>query len=147
MNGVKGEPPQQARPNTDEITDKLIDKEQKLNYFLVTASTAILVFTFNDFNSPRGLLQSAPLGLVASGWALLIISAVASLYIVREGHKLYRMYIKLRNQGLDEPTPEMRCIVERIYDRRELAERIMIGGFVLGILGLASAYIAAMVRS
>jgi hypothetical protein len=147
LNDVKRESPEQEGPNTEEVTDRLIEKVEKLNYFLVTASTAVLVFTFNDFNSSTGLLQSSPVLLVAFGWAFLIMSSVASLLVVRDGHELYRIYIKLRNQRLDQPPPETQRIVQRLYARTRFLEITMIGGFLLGIAVLASAYIAALTRS
>jgi len=132
------------RAAIDALTDKLIDKTEKLNYFIVTAGTAVLVFTFRDFNSASGLLRLAPIWLVAAGWGALLVSALSSLGTVRQGHLLYRLYIRIRNQGRQTTNPGEACRVQRIYAYMRLGEFMMIAAFLVGISGLVTAYITAL---
>lgn len=132
------------RAEVDELTDKLIEKSEKLNYFIVTANTALLVFTFNDFNSPSGVLHDAPEWLLSVAWGSLIVASVASLSIVRQGHRLYRLHIKILNDNRASPNTEELAAITRMYRHVAAAELLMIWFFVAGVVGLVSSYLVAL---
>jgi hypothetical protein len=44
-------PDEEDGRETDDLADRLIDKREKLQYFVVTGSTAILAFTIGPFGT------------------------------------------------------------------------------------------------
>jgi hypothetical protein len=87
----------------DELTDRLIEKREKLQYFIITAATAVTVFTFNDFNKPLGLLRSGPAWLPLLGWLLLTTSSGLSLYVLRKRHDISWLNLSMRYDGAVSP--------------------------------------------
>jgi hypothetical protein len=79
----KGSPPTSpTAAQMEELAEKLAERREKLDYFYITAFTAILVFTFNNFNLPAGVLVKAPVWLVEVGWASLIVAALCPMHVI-----------------------------------------------------------------
>jgi hypothetical protein len=91
------------RAQLDDLTDRLIEKRERFQYFIVTASTAVLVFTFNNFNQPDGILRLGPRWLVIVGWFALLLAAAAALLQIALRHERYWRYIKTREAGAVRP--------------------------------------------
>jgi hypothetical protein len=79
----------------DELADRLIERRERLAYFLVTGATAIIAFTVTQLNPSRGLLASAPILVLSTGWLVLLFSAGASLMLIWSRHEAYRLYLDM----------------------------------------------------
>jgi hypothetical protein len=102
------------------------------------------VFTFNDFNANTGVLRKAPTWLVGLGWSGLVLASLASLLLIREGHRLYRRYIKILKDDRQVPNANEQSAVNLSYLLVQVAEWVMIGSFLVGIAVLAASYISAL---
>ena len=90
----------------DELTDKLIEKREKLDYFIVTAATAVIVFTFKDFNDPKGLLHTVSLWVPAAGWVVLLMASGCALFSLKRRHTLNSISLDWRYEGRKAPKDE-----------------------------------------
>jgi hypothetical protein len=139
--GVSATPPvsSQLTPlEIEERTDKIADRREKLDYFYISASVAILVFTFNNFNAKNGILQQAPLWLVEAGWGALILAAICPLYVMRL--RLDRFAMRMDELSGLPVKDRDRARIKRLRARRTWAERVMTFLFLIGIAVLALTY-------
>jgi len=119
----------------EELADKLAERREKLDYFYITAFAAILVFTFNNFNSPSGVLSKAPVWLVEVGWASLIVAALCPLYVISVRFQRFAMNLDRQvSKHFDQDR------FERLKLRAEFSYRAMTVFFVVGIGALCAAY-------
>lgn len=141
---IEVSPPRRFDPGlAEEMADKLIDKREKLEYFIVTASTAIIVFTFNDFNNPNGLLQRGSGSMTLAGWLVLLLASALALYGLRARHWVYSQAIA--DMRLSHSLPPVRMKkVRRAQTRIIWASHLMWGAFVLGTAMLARSYSLAL---
>lgn len=119
----------------EEQVAKLAERREKLAYFYISAFTAILVFTFNNFNSRSGILVRAPVWLVELGWGALIVAALCPLYIINIGLKRFAMnFDRLAGKKFDLTA------FSALRRHSQLADRAMTLFFLLGVGSLCSAY-------
>jgi hypothetical protein len=139
-------PPEQ-RLHVEDLADKLLDKKERLAYFLITAMAFIVAFTFNDFNASEGVVRGAPLWLPGAGWGVLIASSLLPLDVIRMRHLLYTLNLRILESGRQRANAEEAKRFERVGRRIERAERL--GGyvFVAGVGLIASAYVLGLWRS
>ncbi len=131
----------------DELTDKLIEKREKLNYFIVTAATAVIVFTFKDFNDRSGLLHSVTLWIPASGWVVLLISAGCALFALRRRHTLVSINQDWRYANRISPKDVTEARRIRVNTRLVKVSDFLMGLlFVVGMGLLGIAYSSALYR-
>ena len=119
----------------EELTDNLVERREKLDYFYITAFTAILVFTFNNFNSRSGILVKAPVWLVEVGWGALIVAALCPLYVIGVRFKRFAMNLD-RKVG----KPFDKVLFKRLRRRGERAQYAMTLFFVTGVAALCFSY-------
>ncbi len=97
MSGDPGESTSTNPPahlaNADELADKLFERRERLAYFLITGSTAIIAFTVTQLNQKNGPLRSASIPWLAVGWAGLLLSAGSSLMLIWRRHQAYALYL------------------------------------------------------
>ena len=136
--------PIEAKLHIEDLADKLLDKKEKFAYFLITAMTFIIVFTFNDFNASSGVLRLAPLWLVGLGWGVLITSSLLPLYVIRVRQDAYALNLRILESGRTQATPEEAARFEQIQGRSKAAERLGSSLFVAGVGLLASAYVVGL---
>lgn len=131
----------------EELGDKLIEKREKLEYFLITASTAVIVFSFNDFNRKDGLLQGGHLWLTMIAWSLLLLSPAGGLLAIRRRHTQYALSQQWlreeRHQAKDEKEKRK---IERGTKLIQAGDSLMALSFLLGIAILALSYSYALLR-
>ncbi len=86
---------------SSELGDKLIEKREKLSYFMVTASVGVIVFTFNNLNKPDSVLRVRPgtRGFMIWGSISLLLAALASLYGIYERHGQYARWLTIQDHG------------------------------------------------
>jgi hypothetical protein len=89
-----------ASAHLDDLTDRLIEKRERFQYFIVAAATAVLVFTFNDYDEKGGILRLGPRGLVVASWACLLASAGAALFQIALRHDRYWRFFRSCRLGL-----------------------------------------------
>src|SRR5947208_77768 len=77
----------------DELADRLIERRERLAYFLITSSTAIIAFTVTQLGQTDGPLRGASIPWLAVGWAGLLLSAGASLLLIWYRHESYSLYL------------------------------------------------------
>jgi hypothetical protein len=135
------EPPD---PETAEgLTEKLIEKREKLEYFMVTAATAVIVFTLNDFNKMDGVLRSANRTLLLAGWACLLAAAGFALFAIRSRHSVYSLAIDVIRAGTPlEPDKDAKRVAKQKWIGRALNGMAVL--FVAGVAVLALAYVFAL---
>jgi TRAP-type C4-dicarboxylate transport system permease small subunit len=127
-----------------DIEDKLVEKREKLAYFIITASAALTAFTFNNLNSPDDVLRKAPLWVLLVGWALLLLAAAVSLLIIRKRHTTYAEVIE-ESRGQAERPSEESVIAYRRSMRR--FEAVTMALFFAGFVVLAVAHVIALTRT
>src|SRR5919106_5268954 len=91
----------------DDLADRLIEKREKFQYFVITGATAVIVFTFNNFNDPNGVLRLGPHVITIVGWGLLLVSAAAALLLFPLRHARYAGFLDLLEAGQRHPTGEL----------------------------------------
>jgi hypothetical protein len=77
----------------DELADKLIERRERLAYFLITGSTAIIAFTVTQLNRSNGPLRTASIPWLTVGWLGLLLSAGSSLMLIWRRHQAYALYL------------------------------------------------------
>jgi hypothetical protein len=85
--------PQAPSNRADELTDKLVERRERLAYFLITSATAIIAFTVTQLGQTDGPLRGASIPWLAAGWAGLLLSAGASLLLIWYRHESYSLYL------------------------------------------------------
>jgi hypothetical protein len=129
----------------DELTDKLIEKREKLLYFIITACTGIMVFTFNSLNNPDGFLHHSPRWPIMLGWGTLIISSVISLYLLHIRQDLYWLNLKIRYEKREEPSEGEIKDIKKTHNKMKILQVIIILSFIIGVIFFATAYTIALV--
>jgi hypothetical protein len=119
----------------EELAEKMAERREKLDYFYITAFTAVLVFTFNNFNSTSGVLVKAPVWLVEVGWASLITAALCPLYVISARLSRYAMNMDWQ---VGKPFDQKRF--KRLRRRSEFVHRAMTVCFAIGVGLLCAAY-------
>lgn len=127
-----------------EIEDRLVEKRERLNYFIITASTAVIAFTFNNLNSPEGILRQGSLLQPLTGWSLLFLASVAALYLIRRRHTEYARYLDELHKRTTPPSENVRA---RYRDRIAIVEFFMIEFFLAGMALLIIAHAVALLTS
>ena len=135
-------PPMRFDPGlAEEMADRLIEKREKLQYFLVTAATAVIVFTFNDFNDPQGILQEGSVRLTLAGWLVLLLSSALALYGLRARHWVYSRAIADMRSEDPLPLEQKRAGVQT---RIIWASHLMWAFFIIGTGLMAFSYSLAL---
>jgi len=133
------------RVRIEELSDKLIEKREKLEYFLISASTAVLVFSFNDFNKNEGLLQAGPLWLTMVSWSLLLLSPGFGLLAIRRRHGQYAISQEWLRENRTKPRDaKEKSKIERGKLSIRAGDLLMSVCFVAGIGVLALSYSLAL---
>jgi hypothetical protein len=133
----------EERANLDALTDRLTDKRERFQYFIVTAATAVVVFTLNDANSATGVLRESPRWMPFFAWVALAISAGLALFGVWTRHDLYSSYLEERYEGrknLAELPSARQDRVKRLRRRIRVLQAVVASLFVAGVVLLAFAY-------
>lgn len=132
----------QDRTHADQLTQALNERREKLNYFVVTASIAVIAFTLNTALDNRTLFPAWRLFLVAAGCVVLLGVAGASLWTVRTRHGQEWKYINLAAYGGDVAAANKE--MDSTLNRMKQAAFWTYFAFVGGIGLLAAAYIWAI---
>jgi hypothetical protein len=117
----------------DDLADRLIEKREKFQYFIITGATAVIVFTFNNFNEPNGVLRLGPHPLTIVGWILLLLAAAAALGLFPLRHARYAGFLDLLEAGQRKPTGELLLKEQRSRSLVRFVEGVMGLAFVAGI--------------
>jgi hypothetical protein len=123
--------------HADDLADKLLEKREKLQYFIVTASTASVVFSFNNAS---GLLRKSSVWLALAAWGALLLAAGLALFSIRERHKRYTIWVDTLYQGKSELSEEDRRKTNRSQRASGRAEPVILALFVTGITLLAISF-------
>lgn len=119
----------------EQRAENLAERREKLDYFYISAFTAILVFTFNNFNSRSGILVKAPLWLVEVGWGSLIAAALCPLYVISVRFKAFAMNLdRITGKTVDKK------VLRGLRRRSEFIHHSMALFFVVGVGSLCAAY-------
>jgi hypothetical protein len=86
-------PPRDKTTTADELADRLLERRERLAYFLITGGTAIIAFTVTQLNQTNGALREGPVIWLAIGWLGLLLSAGCSLMLIWKRHRSYALYI------------------------------------------------------
>jgi hypothetical protein len=132
--------PNENHRHADDLTDRLLDKKEKLHYFLVTASAAVIVFTFNDLNAPKGRLQEAR-SLVVVGWVFLLVAMFASLLLIFLRQRQYDRFIQKLYEGV---SPQLDHEIKLGLKRVIVAEVAALSLLPAGMATLAIGYFQAV---
>jgi hypothetical protein len=125
-------PDEEDGRDTDDLADRLIDKREKLQYFVVTGSTAILAFTIATLRDAVDSIGACTRVALVTGGMLLLAAAGIALYAIFKRHRVYAEYLDER-LGRAPKTPEHHQAVRRQF---ELLEAWMMGLFYLGVVVL-----------
>jgi hypothetical protein len=127
----------------DDLADLLIEKRERLGYFIVTGSTAILAFTVASLkDSIEGLGAITRIALIVGG-LLLLAAAGLALFAIRQRHRVYADYLD-EIQGITPKMPEAKKHSIRIIPA--LLEPWTIGVFYLGVVVLVVVNTIALFR-
>jgi hypothetical protein len=129
----------------EELGDKLVEKREKLEYFITGASTAVIVFSFNDFNNADGVLQSGPLCLTMIAWFLLLMAPAFALLAIRRRHDQYAISQEWLRQNRSVPQNDAeKGKIKRGRLVTQLGDRLMVAFFISGMAVLAVSYSVAL---
>jgi hypothetical protein len=131
----------------DDLSDRLIEKREKFQYFIITGATAVIVFTFNNFNEPNGVLRLGPHWLTIGGWLVLLISAAAALFLFPLRHSRYAGFLDLLEAGQRQPTGDKLRKEKRSRRLVRLTEWVMGVAFITGVGALTVAAAIGVWRS
>lgn len=131
-----------ARRHADVLTDRLNERREKLNYFLVTASVAVIAFTLKTALDRQSLFPGGRLILVAIGCILLLLTSGLSLWYVWTRHGQEWKYIELGLYGDDVETAN--TAMDKTLKAMRQRAAVMVGLFLSGIGFLALAYLLAI---
>jgi hypothetical protein len=121
MTGNKEEPaPPHESVTVDELADKLIERRERLAYFLITGGTTIIAFTVTQLNEKGGPLREASIPWLSIGWLVLLLSAGSSLMLIWKRHQSYALYIGWL-YGREGVSPQERARARRGVDRWQMA--------------------------
>lgn len=115
--------PEEIR-HADQLAEQLLERKDRLQYFIISASAAIFLFTFDDMNAPESILRLAPRLLVVLAWSCLV-GAVAAAFIIiyvrhhRSGERLRLLY---EGKPLEKPSQTARQLVVAF----EIAELLLL---------------------
>jgi hypothetical protein len=133
------------RLKIEELSDKLIEKREKLEYFIITASTAVIVFSFNDFNKADGVLQGGALWLTMLAWSLLLLAPGFALLAIRRRHGQYAISQEWLRQNRSAPRDDAeRSRIERGKLGVKVGDQLMGAFFIGGMAVLALSYSFAL---
>ena len=128
---------------SSDLADRLIDKREKLAYFVVTASVAVTVFTLNNMNDANGIVRGQGLGpWLLSGCILLLVSAGLSLSTVLVRHDQYSRWLTIKDTGDPEGAIDRAMTHWENYIRR--VRVLMVGTFVIGMGLIVGTFSAAL---
>jgi hypothetical protein len=125
------------------LTDRLTDRRERFQYFIVTAATAVIVFSFNNANSATGVLHNAPGWMPFLAWVALAVSAGLALFGVWTRHDLYASYLDERYEGrknLAELPSARQDRVRNLRRRIRVLQAVVASLFVASVVLLALAY-------
>jgi len=127
----------------DELADRLIEKRERLHYFVITGSAGVIAFTIANLRaSPSGLGLGARVAEFAGGGVLLFAGAVA-LFAIFDRHRVYADYLdELAGRRSAMSESDVRSVRSRFAKRDA---RIMVL-FYLGVVVLAALNAIATVR-
>jgi len=134
----------QETHDLDELADRLVERRERLSYYMIGAAAGVLVFVLNSLNSPTAVLTISPRGLIVLSCALLISAAATSLYLIWERQNNYWHYLDIRyNQAGTATDNDRTGIVAR---RRRMGIATLLFGLLFGVaMGfLVTAYISAL---
>lgn len=117
--GVEPAPPHESVA-VDELADKLIERRERLAYFLITGGTTIIAFTVTQLNQEDGTLREAPILWLSIGWLGLLLSAGSSLMLIWKRHQSYASYVGSL-YGEEPISPKERARVRESVDRWQTA--------------------------
>lgn len=126
----------------DELTERLNERREKLNYFIVTASIAIIAFTLKTALDARTVFVGWRLALVGSGSFLLLIAAGGSLWMVRLRHAQSWRYIDLAKYKEDVAAANR--AMEPVLEQMKSLAFWMHLVFIVGVLVIAAGYMLAI---
>lgn len=132
----------ERRKHADELAERLIERREKLNYFLATASIAVIAFSLKTALDSRRIFSGAGKVFVAWGCLLLLISAAGSLRVIRFRHSQAWTYIDRalyqdNRAGADQE-------MEQRQEGMRVTARAMSYLFILGMAGVAIGYVWAI---
>jgi hypothetical protein len=114
----------------EDLADRLIEKRERLAYFIVTGSAAIIAFSVSNLRPAITALDCWPKASFVIGALLLGLAATIGLYLIYKRHRVYADY-------LDElaGAPTMEAGRQRAI-RTEFGrlQALMLGFFYLGVV-------------
>jgi hypothetical protein len=91
------------REDIDDLADRLIEKRERLHYFIVTASAVVLLFSLGLLKQPHHRVGGYAKVATVFGGILLLLSAGAALGGILYRHRIYSQYLD-ELQGLRQST-------------------------------------------
>jgi lysylphosphatidylglycerol synthetase-like protein (DUF2156 family) len=120
--------------NVDDLADRLIEKRERLHYFIVTASAAVIAFSLGALQPPRPPLTDASKTTAMFAGAALLLAAGTALGGIFYRHRVYANYLDVIS-GLRQPLSAKKQ--KRIRKAFAWIEGVMIGLFFAGFAVLA----------
>jgi hypothetical protein len=130
------------RQHGDELTSRLNERREKLNYFIISASIAVIAFTLKAALDSRALFTGCRLALVVIGCGSLLGAAGGSLWTLRTRHGQEWKYIELAAYGNDVDAANK--ALDSTLDKMKARALWTFIAFMGGIGVLALAYILAI---
>lgn len=115
--------------HTDNLADKLIEKQQKFAYFFITASTGVIIYSTNFLLWKKdSTVSSEVFWLLLIGCSFLLLSTCACILYLLYRNKVYELYISCLygNKKLKTPSSHRTIIWWTFY--------LMFSFFFLGML-------------
>jgi hypothetical protein len=92
-----------SRADIDDLADRLIEKRERLHYFIVTASAAVLLFSLGLLKQPHHRVGGCAKVATVFGGILLLLAAGTALGGILYRHRIYSQYLD-ELQGLRQST-------------------------------------------
>ena len=119
----------------DEQVEKYLETKQKLTYFLVSASTAIIAFLSNFvFNNRNEVENLAGLAIISSLAGLITAgSSICNLYFEHQSYRLHLHY-RYQKKTWDSLTLEQQQDWDRIHEKAKILLKTAFFSLVLQII-------------
>jgi len=126
---------------SSELGDKLIERREKFNYFIVTAAVSVVVFTFNNLNKDSTLFKgrSDLRGFLVWGCIGLLGAALLALYSIYERHRQYARWLSIQDHG--DPKGRIASRMDRADVSLTVASAGIPTAFLAGMSLLLVAYL------
>lgn len=111
----------------DSQVEKFLESKQKLTYFLITASVAVIAFLFNFVHDNKTVAMNFAWLVILSSLSGLLTAGL-SLLNIRYELQSYRLHLKSRYERKDYSTMDQR--EQKLWDRiNHRASRLLVLAF------------------